>query len=1200
MPNKIKNVLQNSKISLCGLNICGLASKLKLGVLDYYVKQFDFVCLSETKTDFIEDEDLVGFKPIVKQNKNNVQSHALGGTHGLCVLIKENVYKYVTVLSELCSDSVLWIRIKKEAFGCEFILGSVYIPHEGSPHHNNEIFDDIADDLLICKSKFDCPIILLGDFNSRTGHVSDFVSFEDIIVDDCGIEIAGNDSFTTKHNLELLNITTDRYNLDGTTNNNGHKLIDLCKDLNLNIVNGRFGSDHGVGNFTCQTSAGKSVVDYAITSPLLLSKIVDFYIDVYDACLSDVHSAVCLTINFDTNYTNVNNEAQAASTVDSDIENNDSETATNYNYVPLKSIWNSSLANEYTKSFCKNNIDRLDREVNRIDYNNTSQTEIDTVVNQLSDIFVETAKVVGICKETHKHSKQLHTKYKPNISKPWFDKKCEQMRSNYFKIKNKLQKSTSIEDKVELSIKGKEYKKLINKTFKEYNKKLHKNLRNIKNTKPREYWNILNKGSNYKDNTADVSLRTFENHFRKISQKRTPDIPAANEFDPRVIDHSLNEEINKVFTREEIKTSIQKSKNNKACGIDNVITEYLKQCPDTLLNIIVKIFNLVLLSGIIPEAWCLGMIKPLYKNKGSAEDPDNYRGITLLSCIGKLFTSCINVRLSEYVELAGILGEEQAGFRRGYSTLDHAFVLHSLVELYLFRKKRIYCAFVDYKKAFDLVDRSSLWSKLIASGINGNIIKVIYNLYDNAKSCIKLGNTISNFFPCNIGVRQGENLSPLLFAIFLNDFEYYVSRGYKGLDVFAAEVRNNLSDDDVEVFLRLYVLLYADDTIVMAESAEELQLALTSVYQYCRSWYLTVNTTKTKIVIFSRGKVRKYPQFYFGDMVIKVVDDYVYLGITFNYNGLFHKAINKQVGQARRAMFAMLTKARKMCLPVDIQCELFDVLVIPILLYGSEIWGHSKLDQVEIFHRKFLRTLLRVHRSTANSMTYGELGRFSLENEINKRLIKFWTRLIQGKQSKLSNLTYRLLKSLYDDEIYKSRWIKKIRSILDNCGLTNIWYEQTNVNKIWITNCINLRLKDISVQAWHSEVDTNRLCINYKLFKVDVGIEQYLIKLDINDRINLCKYRCGSHKLPISEGRYLADAPVKMCSLCNSQDSGDEYHYVMVCPVFNNSRAKYIKRYYYTRPNVIKFSELFNSRSIKQLRNLAKFVKEIMSSFDIR
>ena len=122
------------------------------------------------------------------------------------------------------------------------------------------------------------------------------------------------------------------------------------------------------------------------------------------------------------------------------------------------------------------------------------------------------------------------------------------------------------------------------------------------------------------------------------------------------------------------------------------------------------------------------------------DDPDNYRGITLLSCLGKLFTAVIDSRLTAYLEKAGMLGDEQAGFRAGYSTIDHVFVLHCLIDLYLSQRKRLYCAFVDYKKAFDLVDRASLWSKLISSNINGKIMRVIYNLYDNAKSCVRVKN----------------------------------------------------------------------------------------------------------------------------------------------------------------------------------------------------------------------------------------------------------------------------------------------------------------------------------------------------------------------------------------------------------------------------------------------------------------------------
>lgn len=175
-------------------------------------------------------------------------------------------------------------------------------------------------------------------------------------------------------------------------------------------------------------------------------------------------------------------------------------------------------------------------------------------------------------------------------------------------------------------------------------------------------------------------------------------------------------------------------------GIDSIINEYLIHCHEDIF--VTKLINVVLSTGIVPTNWCVGIIKPLYKKKGSVEDPDNYRGITLLSCLGKLFTACINHRLTVYLDWLGILGEEQAGFRAGYSTLDHLFVLNPLLELYLDHGKRLYCAFVDYKKAFDLVDRVSLWSKLIFVGINGNVIRVIYNMYDQAKSCVQYEGSI--------------------------------------------------------------------------------------------------------------------------------------------------------------------------------------------------------------------------------------------------------------------------------------------------------------------------------------------------------------------------------------------------------------------------------------------------------------------------
>ena len=106
------------------------------------------------------------------------------------------------------------------------------------------------------------------------------------------------------------------------------------------------------------------------------------------------------------------------------------------------------------------------------------------------------------------------------------------------------------------------------------------------------------------------------------------------------------------------------------------------------VELIVKLFNLILRTGHVPEEWSIGLIVPIFKKKGSKFDTDNYRGITLLSCLGKLFSAIINTRLTKFVENRKIIGEEQAAFREGYSTLDHAFVLNELINIYLHQKKQ--------------------------------------------------------------------------------------------------------------------------------------------------------------------------------------------------------------------------------------------------------------------------------------------------------------------------------------------------------------------------------------------------------------------------------------------------------------------------------------------------------------------------------
>ena len=207
------------------------------------------------------------------------------------------------------------------------------------------------------------------------------------------------------------------------------------------------------------------------------------------------------------------------------------------------------------------------------------------------------------------------------------------------------------------------------------------------------------------------------------------------------------------------------------------------------------------------------------------------------------------------------------------------------------------------------------------------MLRVDKNMYKSIKSCVSVNNICSNYFPSNIGVRQGENKSPFLFSVFLNDTETYFSssNAFNGNDCSSKQSENNIF-----LFLKLFVLLYADDTVILANSPNELQTAVDLYSTYCKLWKLEFNSNKTKVMVFSRGRAPNH-HFLINDTQLEVVTEYKYLGVLFNRSGSFLAAKKHIANQASRAMFGLLKKARSLLLPVDIQIELFQKTTEPIL-----------------------------------------------------------------------------------------------------------------------------------------------------------------------------------------------------------------------------------------------------------------------------
>ena len=336
--------------------------------------------------------------------------------------------------------------------------------------------------------------------------------------------------------------------------------------------------------------------------------------------------------------------------------------------------------------------------------------------------------------------------------------------------------------------------------------------------------------------------------------------------------------------------------------------------------------------------------------------PLSYRSISLISCVSKLMSSVLNNRIQNYCEVEGILCDEQNAYRKKRSCDDHLFTLTSIIRNRKHMKLPTYACYVDFSKAFDSINYDCLWFKLLNFGIHGKMLNIIKAMYRNVTAQVKINGVHSGKFPIKSGVRQGDNLSPTLFSMYLMDLRDEIQLLNKGFTINGSLVS---------------ILLYADDIVLLSDSPEEIQAMLDKLAEWCKKWRMIGNSDKTQVMHLRRkSDPRTTFQFKLGNDNIEIVENYRYLGLCLNEHLDFTGTVNELYGSASRALGGLIAKHLNVGLNFKRFSKLFKSTVAPIMNYGS----CKNYDKCNVLIHRAMRTFMRTGKYTAIPTLFGEMG----------------------------------------------------------------------------------------------------------------------------------------------------------------------------------------------------------------------------------
>lgn len=397
------------------------------------------------------------------------------------------------------------------------------------------------------------------------------------------------------------------------------------------------------------------------------------------------------------------------------------------------------------------------------------------------------------------------------------------------------------------------------------------------------------------------------------------------------------------ISSEEIKQTIHRLRNSKAPGHDGIANVMIKNLPGSAIENLAKLFNSCLTNSYFPDHFKIASVKAIPKPGKDLRIPSNYRPISLLSCVGKLFEKLIHARLLTHINDNNLLKPEQFGFRQQHSTVHQLKRVTNSIQRNKTARKTTCMIFLDIEKAFDTIWHDGLIFKLSKLDTPLYLIKIIQSFLTDRKFMVKVNGIHSSTKNVLAGAPQGSSLSPTLYSIYINDYR---------------------------CINRCDIAYYADDTALYSatkttnKAIKNVQHGLQSIEKFMMKWKIQINAAKTQFIYFPFNRSRRrHPtvQLSFHGNTIEPTTTVKYLGVTLDQKLNFDSHIENTRTKAMRAMCAMypmLAKSSK--LSHKNKNLIYKTMIRPILTYASPIWSHAtatRLKRLQVVQNKCLKMI---------------------------------------------------------------------------------------------------------------------------------------------------------------------------------------------------------------------------------------------------